>query len=614
MKKQNLSLEELKKYFNGQKKHMCHTETVTQYNNLQRHAEGVLPGDLISKRRPGESTQVLEYRKQIYVPKTKNPITKVINSLSKIRRSPDWMISFSESDRPPSVIEKESLEAYCEKNLPGYQSITDWIFTIGLKEICIDANAVIAVFPKDMVKEDNEYWKPEPMLFNSANVLLFETGDTVAIIKSEEKSDIENNGKTEYGTGDVYYVFTDAEVSKYEQANGNRDFTRTQTISHNLGYLPVFKVPAPVLKKKNNSVIQESRLAPMVPHLDEAAREYSDLQASKVMHMYPLMWYFDTKECNHCTGTGKISGQTENGQPKTCSHCEGAGKVKFSPFRVLSVDPPKVGEAASTPTPPAGYVIRDVEIIKHQEESCKAHLYEALGSLNMQFLDQTPLVISGEAKNVDREELNNFVYSVAEDLVKTMDKIYKMICDWRYNVIIEDPELRSKMLPKIPVPQNFDLIPADYLMQDISSAKTAKVNPILIAAMEHDYAVKKFYTNPDVAVLTSLLFELDPMPALSDDEKMTRVQNSGVSQQDYVISSNLVTFLKVAISKDKDFAKKKYDEQMTVLKTMADEKIKELSKAEQLKLEMANPAGGPPDPNKDNPNPVDPNKPIPPVK
>jgi hypothetical protein len=332
----------------------------------------------------------------------------------------------------------------------------------------------------------------------------------------------------------------------------------------------------------------------------------ADLQASKVQHMYPLFWYYENGECGKCNGTGKLP--VEEGAPEECKTCKGSGKMKFSPFAYIAVQPPNIAKGETgIPMPPAGYINRDVEILKHQDESIDKHIYKSLASLNMQFLDQTPLSISGDAKQVDREELNNFVYNIAEDIVCIMDKIYKMINDWRYSFAIPDKKARKEMLPEIPVPQNFDLLPSDYLIDNITKSKNNKLSPILIAAMETDYAQKTFYAYPDLAELIALSYKLDPLAGITEDEKMTRLTNNGISEEDYIISSNIISFLRKLMTADPKFEDKTYEEQMKALNTLATAKKKEITKADQVRQAAA--IG---DPNNPNP-PAGPNNPNPPV-
>lgn len=566
----------LSTYFLSSNRHPIYKETVDLYDSLRVHADGEFPSAMISARRPSESEEILEYRKLTYKAITKLPIGKVITSLSKIRRSPDWKIDFKSEDVPPRIVPEETLEAYCNEQLPHYGNITDWAFGVLLKQNCIDANAVVAVIPLVNIME-NEYAKPIPIVFNSDRVLEFDEEKQICILKSKKKINyLIDNGAINYNQGDRFYYIDDLEVIIYDQTKDG--FTPVFEQKHNLGKMPVFKVKGEAFKQFDNMVINRSRLDSMAPFLDEAACEYSDLKGSKIQHLFPLFWYYQNKNCNSCNGTGKTA--TDSG-PTECKGCAGSGKVKFSPFAHLQVDPAALGQQGA-PTPPAGYVTRDTEILKLQAESVDKNMNKALAAINMQFLDQTPLNISGEAKNVDREELNNFVYNLAEDLIASIDKAIFWIGEWRYSFIVPDPEARKEMLPDIPVPQNFDLLPSSYLMDEITQARKNNANPFLLASLEQEMAVKKFYNNPELADSVNLFFDLDPLPGYAVDDKMTLLANKAITLEDFVISSYMAQFIKRAQIDDSKFCQKSYDEQMTILKKYAQEKIKSNDTASQM--------------------------------
>jgi hypothetical protein len=420
------------------------------------------------------------------------------------------------------------------------------------------------------------------MVFNSDKVFYCEEGADYAILESYERSSLTPYDPDKKLTaGSVYYVITTTEYAKWEQSPTG-DYQRTQYLFHGKNELPVFKIKGQFLKQKENTIINESRISGMVPALDEAAREYSDLQAAKVQHMYPLFWYYQSKACQSCDGTGKVAAPT--GVQK-CDTCKGSGKIKFSPYAHLEVEPPKIGDTA-TPNPPAGYIGRDVEIIKHQEESVKNHLFDALAAVNMQFLDQTPLNISGDAKNVDREELNNFVYSISEDLVATMDMVYYWINEWRYAVIVPDKDKRQAMLPKISVPQNFDLLPSDYLIDEITKGKNAKANSFIVQTMEREYAVKKFYNNPDLVEYINLYYDLDPLPGIEVSDKESLFLAKGITQLDLVISTYLAHFIRRALIEDEGFCDKPFEDKMKIITDFAQEKIDANDAAAQVKQQL----------------------------
>lgn len=545
-------------------RHPIYIDTVLQYHPLRIHADGEFPTAMIMQRRPSESEEILAYRKQTYKAVTKLPISKVLTSLSKIRRSPDWAICFDDKEIPAKIAEEETLEKYLN-NIPGIGSITDWAFGSLLKQNAIDANAIIAVLPLEIPK-NNEYYKPVPIIFNCDHVLEYSVEKQITVLKSRKKINyLLDDGTFNYGSR--FYYIDDIEIIIYDQ--GKDGFTPVFQLSHQLGTMPAFKVRGEAYKQYDNMVVNRSRLDAMIPYLDEAACEYSDLKGSKIQHLYPLFWYFQNKSCNACNGVGKIPGEK---QTVECSSCSGTGKVKFSPFAHIQVDPAEMGKQTN-PVPPAGYVTRDTAILELQEKSVENNIFKSLSAINMQFLDQTPLNISGQAKNVDREELQNFIYNFAEDLIYSIDKSIFFMNEWRYSYIIPDAIARKELLPTIPVPQNFDLLPTTYLMDEVTKARNNKANPFLLATMEQEVAVKKFYNEPELATMIGLYFDLDPLPGYPVDEKMSLISNKAITQEDFVISSYMASFIKRAIREDKDFAAKEYDKQMEVLIKYAKEKI-----------------------------------------
>lgn len=561
---------ELALYFKGTKKSPIYDEAVKHYNNLRIHADGEYPKDLIDERRPHESDYVQAYRKKIYKAITKETIGAPIQSTSKIRRSTDWSIKYS-ADVPPRIQDGESLEDYCEKKFPYYGSLTNWVFSVLHKNYFIDPNAVILVMPMNTPK-DNEYLKPYPIVFNSPNVLDYREGEFAIL----------SYGKTEKKQKEQWYVVTTDEIVVYEKQKDK--YSPVSTYKHNLGYVPVVKIRAVFKESIERYSLFESRLSTMLPRLDEAVREYSDQQANIVNHLFPERWEFATQPCDGCANdsgisTGKIKVETGGGVKKTykmqdCAKCGGSGLITTSgPYKKFVVRGAKenMGEQP-TPLPPFGYVQKDTGIIEAVDKRIEFHQYKSLCSINMQFLMQTPLNQSGLAKEVDRDELNNFVYSCAEDIVCVMDGIYKVICDYRYQLIIPNETERHKMLPDVAVPEKFDILSSTYLADEVKAAKESKLSGVIISALELEYCSKKFYNNPEIRDEMSLVIQLDPMVGVtSEEDKMVRLQNGGVTDEDYVLSCNIVPFVKRAMMKEKDFASKGYDEKMDIVRAYAKE-------------------------------------------
>ena len=549
-------------------------------NQIKTHANGIVPEYLINERRPSESEEIKAYRKKIYVPKTKNPISKVIASLEKIRRSQDWSIQYDASKVSSRIAEGETLSDYCEKNYPIHTSITNWCFSELLKQYLLDANGIVAVIPFAMPENTSEYVKPIALFFGSEQIVNYVENEYIVLKSKDTSTYTTPKGQIVKTDGAIYYIITRYECLKYEQINVKGDLEQTQTYAHNIGILPAFKVGGLFKERINNDTIYESRIAAMIPSLDEAAREYSDLQAEIVQHIHSEKYAYTNSECSHCRGVGKV---TENGKQVTCKHCNGTGSVlNVSPYGMYLIENARAGEA-QLPAPPIGYVQKSSEIARLQDERVRQHLLDALSAVNMEFLAETPLSQSGIAKEVDRDELNNFVNAIAEDLVRCLDSVYFFINEYRYGIIVENATERREMLPNINVPVKYDLLNTNILMQQLTSARNAQLNPVILRAMEIDFAKKQFCTDKSIADMVEATFDLDPLFGISQENKMTMLSMGGITTVDYVVSCNISAFVRRAINESDDFYSLSYDAKMEKMKKYAEDVISQNEPKETIK-------------------------------
>lgn len=550
-------------------------------HKLAVHAKGMCPTDLINERRPSEPEEIKDYRAKIYVAKTKNPVFKVTNSLEKIRRSQDWSIQFDAKSVPSSVAKGESLEDYCEYNYPNFTSITNWAFAELLRMSLIDANGFVVVLPEFAPIDPAQYMRPVAKFVESFQIVNYHEDDFL-VFKSKDTCEYRTEkGRVVKTDGAIYYVITKMQVARYEQISTKGDIQQTMIIDHNIGKLPAWKVGGLYLDRVNNDTIYESRIACMIPSLDEAAREYSDLQAEIVQHIHSEKYAYTNTECPDCHGRGEIVEMDANGRPKldangkqikhTCKRCGGHGSIlNTSPYGVTLIDAAKAGEM-QLPAPPIGYIQKSADIAKLQDERVRQHIYDALSSVNMEFLAEVPLSQSGVAKQVDRSELNNFVNSIAEDLVRNLDSVYFFINEYRYGYIVPDLAKRKAMLPHINVPVKYDILDSTTLLNELGVAHTQKVNPLIIKHMEIDYAKKQFNCCPDIAKAVEITFSLDPLFGIDEENKMVMLQNGGITKKDYIISCNIQSFVKRAMEDHDDFSSKDTKAQMEILRGYADE-------------------------------------------
>lgn len=565
MAKLEFTPDELKSYFNGKRHHYFKEKAIEGERQMRVHFDGEFPEDLIKCRRPNEPDIVQEYREKIFIPKTKPYTTKIESSLQKIRRSSDWSIKYPQEsfDR---VVEGEKMEDYAENNYPVFGSVTNWAFSFLLRHYLIDANAVALVAPIEVYDEPTRYTRPVVTIFASCDVIDFVGGD-YAVLRNKNGCEMPKGDR-----GDSYYIVTTRYIRRYDQLDRRGSYGIAYEYVHNLEELPCFQLGGIVVDNYGFCTLYESRIAGILPEFNEALREYSDLQAAKVLHLYPERWEFTQNECKACKGAGKIN-TVVDGNPcqVTCNTCEGSGYVAAGPYSKILVRPADVG-IHNIPTPPAGFVEKDVEIIKVQEQSVNDHIYAGMAAINFEFLAATPLNQSGVAKEVDRDELNTTVHAVAEDMVRIIDKVYYYSALYRYLALYSKMEIR-KMLPVIAVPEKYDILSVKYFDEQMKTAKDGKLNPAIINALEVAYAGKAFSADPKVAEQVGLILAIDPLAGISEDDKMARLTNKGITKLDYVVSSNVNKFVEQAMETVSGFEHLETRKQREIIYAMAQAQI-----------------------------------------
>lgn len=569
--------------------HPGYCEAVKKYEDLKVHANGETPVEIIDARRPSEPDIIKDYRDCIFEPIQKGNIGKVVGSLSKIPRSSDWSIKYP-SEAPASITKDESLQKYCEDNFPYYTSVTNWTFRALLRNNLLDANAVILVLPLNINKPTSDYFKPFPFIFNSPQVIDFRDGEYCVLISAETVAYKIFDDKGVFiqwaYDGVKMHVVDTLSITTYVQTGAQFSMTRLgEPYIHGLGEMPAFKVAGIYYKDIDRTIINVSRIEDMVPHLNEMVRIYSDLQAEMVQHVHSDKWIYQNTECRTCNGSGREIHPTAG--ECDCHSCKGSGYVSVSPYGNIVLRPPNAIEGQQpVPTPPAGYVQKtDVALmVEKMDQAVEKHSYQSLAAINMQFLYQVPLSESGIAKEVDRDESNNFVYSVAEDIVYAMDRIYYYIALYRYIGLLGSRNNVIKLLPKINVPEKYDLLSPSLLLDEITKAKQNNVSDLIVAILENEYTQKKFHNNPDLVTELNLAFRLDPMVGVNDDTKALRLTNNGITLETYIISSNIVTFVRRAIADTPGFAKLPITDQAAKMQEYAREIMESNSPAAQITI------------------------------
>jgi len=553
-------------YINEKLRHPYYDECEELADGIAIHADGTFPETLIGERRPAESDQIKEYRRKIFVPITKPVFTKVYNSLMKIPRSPDFSIMFDE-EVPSKVAKDETLKQYIEEGLPVWGSVSNWYWSIAFRHYLIDANAVILTLPTNFDNNGNEYYRPVPQVFTSDRIIDYVEGKYY-VLQAADKVRYVADGYT-YTDGVKYYIIQPDVIQAFEYKPRITTITEVMNIMNTIEYMPIRSIRGICTEQGEGYALYESRIQGVVPYLNEAVREYSDLQAEVVQHIHSTMWSISPQPCKSCRGAGMIP--KENSAPVQCPDCQGKGLAPFNPYESLQVPLPKPGEPQS-PTPPMGYVEKNTDIARLQEERIRQHKYDALASINMEYLADVPLAQSGVAKQVDREELYSFVHAIATDSVRIMSDVIYDINSWRYKELIQDVEVMESMLPAITIPERFDLLSAQVLIEELKGMMEAKVDPAIVNATQIDLTEKRFANDPYVRDTVKLKLKLDPFAGVSEEALALRKTFNVISEMDMIINANINEFVNRAMQENKNFGMLPTEEQRKIIMGYAQEK------------------------------------------
>lgn len=562
------TVEQLRAWTKQRAVHPYYKQAVEYAENMEVHALGKYPDKLIGERRPSESEEIQKFRKKIYVSPTEGTWGKIFNSLTKIRKAHDFVYHYDSSSVPARIAEDETPKVYLEQRIPTFGSIDNWFWSVAFQKMLIDSNAIAVVLPMSWDIVPNEYVKPYPVIFTSSQVIDY-VKEQWYFIKSDEIVYF-SEGRSQR-KGSVYYYIDGEVIIRYQDTDSKGGMTAIE-YPHGLGRVPVCSLRGIVEQDSNLYTLNRSRLHPVMAWMNEAVREYSDLQAGVLQSMFPTYWFYQAQKCGACSGTGYI--RKADAAPVKCTDCSGQGTMPFNPYQHVSINlKPQKADELAVPTPPGGIIEKDTAVIAIQDKRIEQHLYRALATVNMEHLSSVPLAQSGVAKEWDRAEANNFVYTIAEDAVRVLDEVIGLIIDYRYMTIVPNNFERYALRPRINVPSNFDISSDATMAADIKAMKEAKFNPATIAAAERDYVQRRFVVDNEVKELMEAIYELDALAGMSNEDIIIGLANNLVSRESAVIHWNIKGFIDRAMDEDQGFMAMDEADQMQVLRGYAQEVI-----------------------------------------
>lgn len=553
-------------------------------HNLRMHVDGIYDDRVMNYARPNEEDMYKEYRKNVFSAPTKDYSHKVINNLSKMRMADDWGIEFKDE----TTLQQLYLD-YCTKSFPNDDSIENYFFGVAFKQKAKDPNTIVVCQPRFKPTLSTDYYQPVFYLYCTDQVIYCIDNEFYVLLEEEKSQVLVGNKKVNEG---LIIKFIDKNnIVVIQQTGKKNDFlfevVKEKTFEHNLGWATAFKIGGTFLKQNTNERVYESFLSPCLTSWNEACRRESDHQVNNVLNVHPDSWEVADDDCPTCKATGEV--ESTRGGAKiyvTCPSCKGH---KFtsqrSPFNVKYIRPQaktgtKAGDVVNIPIPPKGIIARDVEAMKFTKQEVVDKIYQGLGAINMEFFFSIPANQSGVAKAMDRQEVNFTYYQVECDVIDNdLKPMYFFVSLWMFG-FSQSIDTINEMQPRINKAKKFDFINSLVLVERMTTAKTADLSPEIRYSLELDYIKEEFGEESELYKFKKATIKLNPLPYKTAEEKMIDWQAGVITQDAYILSENIHSFITRAEEKDEEFFEKEYEEQLAILQPFIDEvkkaKIKQI--------------------------------------
>jgi len=296
-----------------------YNKALENYQAIEVHSLGLFPAKIIASRAPSESAEEFEYRKEAYQPITKSPWDRLLNTVGSVFHG----VTLSVDD--------EQADEYIKKGYPGYPSLYSWFADVIGPVKCEQPMAVVATIVMNPPASDAEQAQPVAMLFQTQDVIYYESDNYFIGIISREVP-VMFGRELEY-SGLEIVLLDDVNEYRYIQIGKKVDysFELIEHYQHDLGRLPAYElkgIPGYVGKK----IFWYSPFENAIAYLNKAAAESSTLDAVIARSGFPIRAYYE-EDCDAygCEG-GLVKG--EGNESHSCQSCGGTGVKKgFSPFR-----------------------------------------------------------------------------------------------------------------------------------------------------------------------------------------------------------------------------------------------------------------------------------------
>ena len=544
----------------GVNTHINYTDNVDQAKQMGVHLKGDRPEELLEAYRPNEPEQIRNYRLDIYEPITQSQGKRIVNVLAKIQQSSNYTIKFPEQT---SVPEDENLESYTTENYPFHGGLDSWAFNIALQQDLVDANSLVVVMPLAIPDDSVTYLKPYTFIYRSDQVIDY--GLNYYAILLDEKNVVNEVPLN------IWLVVTDSQIFKIIQVS-EKDLGRVSIemlYEFDFGQVPAFFLKGDY-REETIPFAYDSFVSGILPYWNKVIRMDSDLDAQYNQHLFLERVEVEVEcdaGCVKDNDTGIRMVTLYNGEERkvNCSRCGGSGWINGrSPMGVTTVRKDAF-EGEGSEFPGVTYIDKPIDIVELTEKKIASLISQGFSSVNMDIIDKVGENQSGVAKTIDRSELNSFMTKISDNLFDNiLHNSYNLISLWRYSVV------NDATLPIINKPTNFNAMNEAMLVEEIKTIADAGLDT---TQYENDLIDRRYPNDTTKQIYNKNVLSLDPLAGKTNEEKVDIRLSGGVTQEQFIIRSNIRGFLLDALAEDEDFLSKTRKEKQAKLNELAKAQI-----------------------------------------
>ena len=477
------------------------------------HTRGVVPEEMLLKRRPNEDPEVFQYRVDIYEPITNGSMNKAIDKLYRIFQAANFSIQVS-----------EELNLYLADHRFYNSYFYTYIQKYVVRKMIEDPNALLAWLPVgEGLIDPTQKVDVEPVLIGSEQIIYL-SDDVVTWIDDQHYSIVTAAGKDQR-TGEIYHTLTNESYYQHKQygEKGDKRFEVVKIYDHGLRVKPTIVLGGNITA----DYYFDSFFSPFLPFGNEAIRQYSDWQGVMTTSAFP----YREEQSQDCDFKGCRDGvvyDNESDDYNNCPKCQGTGQIlNRSPYGVfLRAKSNNALDQNEDTAPLVRFISPPVDIIKYSGEAWKDLLRQAEDALHLNFVDEAQ---SGVAKSIDREDSYSFLTKISNNIFDEI--IYKSL-----KYIEEYRNVNDPVDPNIVKPISFEMKNEDDLINEINQLQDKNAPVAFLVESTKDLARKRFSGNKSVARIVEILVAYDPIYHIKTADKAVLLASGVIKQADMIKS------------------------------------------------------------------------------